>query len=302
MNIAMAGLGAMGRPIAANLHRPGDTFIAVGRRSDVLAELEAQGVDTSSDFDRLTDMELIFLCLPDGRAIRDLLFGERGIARGLGPGQIVIDLGTTDHGDTLLIGDRLGKQGVAFLDAPVSGMAARAVDASLTVMCGGEREVFDRVQPVLERIGNNILFMGPAGSGQLTKLINQLLFDINMAALAEVLPVAAKLGLDPTLVGEVVNGGTGRSFASEFFVPRILRGHFTDGYPMQDAYKDLVGGARLSADLGVPMPVLAAATATYQTALLAGHGSKDKGAMILALEQLLCVAFRDDAGGSGGRT
>ena len=104
------------------------------------------------------------------------------------------------------------------------------------------------MKPYLDRIGNKILYMGPTGSGQLTKLINQLLFDINAAALGEILPMAAKMGLDPDLVGEVVNSGTGRSYASEFFIPRILRGHFGDGYPMAHAYKDLVSAAELGAE------------------------------------------------------
>ena len=145
---------------------------------------------------------------------------------------------------------------------------------------------------MLDHIGTKILFMGPTGSGQLTKLINQLLFDINAAALAEVLPMAAKMGLDPDLVGEVVNSGTGRSYASEFFVPRILRGHFSDGYPMAHAYKDLVSGAELGAQECMPMPVLAAATATYQSALLRGLGPQDKGAMVQVFEDLLGIQYR----------
>ena len=151
-------------------------------------------------------------------------------------------------------------------------------------------------QPLLELIGSKVLYMGPSGSGQLTKLINQLLFDINAGALGEVLPMAARMGLDPDLIGEVVNSGSGRSFASEFFVPRILKGHFADGYPMAHAYKDLVSGAELSARHGIPMPVLAAATATYQAALLRGHGAKDKGAMVQVFEELLGVAFRSPPG------
>ena len=123
-----------------------------------------------------------------------------------------------------------------------------------------------------------------------------MLFDINAAALAEVLPMAAKMGLDCDLVGAVINSGTGRSYASEFFIPRILRGHFADGYPMAHAYKDLVNGAELGADLCIPMPVLAAATATYQAALLRGHGEKDKGAMVRVFEELLGVQYRSPSG------
>ena len=134
--------------------------------------------------------------------------------------------------------------------------------------------------------------MGDIGSGQLMKLINQLLFDINAAALAEILPLASKLGIDPELAGEVVNSGTGRSYASEFFVPHILNGVFDNGYPMETAYKDLKSGADISARFKIPTPVLAAVTSTYQQALLEGHGEKGKGAMILVFERLLGVSFR----------
>ena len=202
---------------------------------------------------------------------------------------------TITYGTTKEIAARLGERGVRFLDAPISGMEKRAVDGTLTVMCGGDEAVFDAVKPLLERIGNKILYMGPSGSGQLTKLINQLLFDISAAALGEILPMAAKMGLDPDLVGEVVNSGTGRSYASEFFIPRILKGHFGDGYPMGHAYKDLVSAAALGSDLCLPMPVLAAATATYQAALLKGHGEKDKGGMVQVFEDLLGVQFRSRA-------
>lgn len=293
MKIAVIGLGQMGRPIALNLHRAGEEIVAFVRAGALIAEMNPAGVEIDHDFSNLAKADLILLCLPDSRAINEVLFGGENGAVPLRPGQTIIDLGTTDHAATLTLSDRLGETGVDFLDAPVSGMAARAAEGALTVMCGGDRSVFERTESILRLIGSRILYLGPTGSGQLAKLINQLLFDINAAALAEVLPLAAKLGLEPGLVADVINSGTGRSFASEFFVPRILRRHFDDGYPMQEAYKDLVSGARLSAELCIPMPVLAAATGTYQTALLAGHGRKDKGGMILPFEELLDVTFQE---------
>ena len=144
--------------------------------------------------------------------------------------------------------------------------------------------------------GTNILYMGPSGCGQLAKAINNTLFDINMAALAEILPVAAKLGLDPGLIGSVINSSSGRSFSSEFFIPRILSGNFGDGYPLEKAYKDLVSIASLSANLCLPLPVTHAATTTYQMAMLQGLGDKDKGAMTCLFETLAGVKFRQGEG------
>lgn len=292
MKIGFVGLGQMGRPIAHNLMTSGARLTVCARNEADLADFIAKGAAGTTDGAALAGSDLVFLCLPNAAVVRDLLIGEAGLAPRLKPGSIVVDLGTTAHAATTEIAAALDASGLGFVDAPISGMAQRAIDGTLTVMCGGARDTFDTVRPYLERIGDQILYMGPAGSGQLTKLINQLLFDINAAALAEILPMAASMGLDPDRVGDVVNSGTGRSYASEFFVPRILRGHFSDGYPMSLAYKDLVSGAELGARLCIPMPVLGAATATYQAALLQNHGDKDKGGMIRVFEDLLDVRFR----------
>jgi 3-hydroxyisobutyrate dehydrogenase-like beta-hydroxyacid dehydrogenase len=178
-------------------------------------------------------------------------------------GAIVIDTSTVGYRETKEIAQQLATLGIAFFDVPVSGMEARVKDGTLTVMCGADPEVFLKIQPYLQTLGNTILRVGDVGAGQLMRLINQLLFDINAAALAEILPMAVKLGLDAAQVAEVVNTGTGRSYASEFFVPRIFKRHFSDGYPMKAAYKDLVSGADISAHIGIPMLVLSAATVTY---------------------------------------
>ncbi len=298
MKIGFVGLGQMGRPIAHNLLRSGADLLVNDRDDRWFGEFRDKGGSGTTDSAKLAGVDTLFLCLPNTQVVQSVLLGPNGIVDRLHQGQTVVDLSTIDYQATTEIGRLLEAKGVAFLDAPISGMEARAIDGTLTVMCGGPREAFARVEPMLDQIGNKILYMGPTGSGQLTKLINQLLFDINAAALGEVLPMAVKMGLDAELIGEVVNSGTGRSYASEFFIPRVLRGHFSDGYPMSHAYKDLVTGSELGAKQCVPMPVLAAATATYQTALLRGHGAQDKGAMIRVFEELLGVEFRSPASSS----
>ena len=291
--IGFIGLGQMGRPIAHNLlSKSGDDLVVSSRSDTWFDEFRGRGASATKRTVEIAAADLIFLCLPSAGVVRSVLVGDDGLIGHLRPDQTVVDLSTIAYGATTEISAALSARSVAFVDAPISGMQARAVQGTLTVMCGGERDVFDRVRPYLDHIGSKVFYMGPSGSGQLTKLINQLLFDINAAALAEILPMAVKMGLDPDLVGEVVNSGTGRSYASEFFIPRILRGEFGDGYPLSHAYKDLVSAAELGTNNGIPMPVLAAATVTYQTALLRGHGAKDKGAMVQVFEELLDVAYR----------
>ena len=290
MRIGFSGLGQMGGPMAMNLlARSGAEVVVHARRAEAYAALVAAGAIGTTVVADLAGVDVLFLCLPDGDSVEALVLG---LLPSLRAGQVVVDTSTIGHGTTLRLAKALDQRGVAFVDAPISGMHQRAVDGTLTVMAGGDPAVFERLRPLFACIGNRILHMGPVGTGQLAKLINQLLFDINVAALAELLPMASKMGLDPVKVGEIVNSGTGRSYASEFFVPLILDDVFSTGYPLKHAYKDLVSAAELGAGLCIPMPVLAAATATYQTALLQGHGDSDKGAMIKVYEDLLGVAFR----------
>lgn len=296
MNIAFVGLGQMGRPMAINMLKSGARLIVSSVSGKRHAELQSRGAEATQDPAEIARAEIVFLCLPGTAQVRDMLFGPGGIAALMGPSQIIVDTSTADYQETREFAKKLGKRGVDFIDAPVSGMEARAIDGTLTAMCGGNLQTFEKVKPFLACVSNNILHMGDTGSGQLAKLINQLLFDINCAAIAEVLPMAIKLGIDPEKIGKIINSGTGRSYASEFFIPRILKNNFSDGYPMKHAYKDIDSGAKVSATHCIPMPLLAAASATYQMALLQGYGDLDKGAMIRVFEDMLGVRFRSGGG------
>jgi 3-hydroxyisobutyrate dehydrogenase-like beta-hydroxyacid dehydrogenase len=292
MKIGFVGLGQMGRHMAANMLKSGAELIVNDIRADVLPFFEKQGAKASTVLKDVAAADIIFLSLPEGEAVKGVILGENGLLNDLKEGQIVVDTSTIKYSDTLDIYREMLERGIEFLDAPVSGMESRAKDGTLTVMCGGGEGTFKKVEPYLKFIANKILYMGRSGSGQLTKLINQLLFDMNVASLAEILPMSVKMGLDPYMVGEVVNSGTGKSYASDFFIPRILKNEFTEGYALKSAYKDLVSAAEISANLHVPLPVLGAATSTYQMALLKGYGDQNKGAMIRVFEELLGVEYR----------
>jgi 3-hydroxyisobutyrate dehydrogenase-like beta-hydroxyacid dehydrogenase len=293
VKIGFSGLGDMGAPMAMNLvKKSGATVIVHARRREAFAELEAAGATGTTDARDLATAEVIFLCLPNGEVVEPYLIGDEGLVHALKPGTIVVDTSTIGYAATMRIAEALAAKGISFMDAPISGMHQRAVDGTLTVMCGGDEAVLEKVKPLFAMMGNKILHMGVVGNGQLAKLINQLLFDINSAAIAEMLPLAAKMGLDCAKVGEIVNSGTGKSYASELFIPQILDGKFDVGYPLDAAYKDLVSAAELGARERIPMPVLAASTASYQMALRKGYGNLNKGGMIKVFEDLLGVEFR----------
>lgn len=294
MRFGFVGLGQMGAPMVANLASANEVLV-FDLSDDAMNAAARAGASKAGNAADFASVDVLITCLPSGSIVERSLFdSENGIAQHLTAGTIVLDTSTIEYGLTLNIGERLEAQGLNFLDAPVSGMWKRAQEGTLTMMIGGDGEIIEKLTSALSTMANRILHTGAVGSGQLTKLINQLLFDINVAALAEILPMAVKLGLDPENTAEVVNSGTGRSYASEYFIPQILEDKFDTGYPLQSAYKDLISGAEISARYQIPAPVLAAATTTYQQALLEGYGSKDKGAMVLVYERLLGVNCRKE--------
>jgi 3-hydroxyisobutyrate dehydrogenase-like beta-hydroxyacid dehydrogenase len=291
--IGFIGLGQMGKWMALNLAKKGYQVTVSDISVEAVAFLKGQGVRSAPNPGELAGKaDWIFFSLPDAAVLEQVLFGADGLASGARPGLIAVDLGTTAYMATLDFSSRLARLGVAFADAPVSGMEARAKDGALTIMFGGDEEMFTRLKPALSCLGNTVLYMGEVGCGQLTKLINQLLFNIGAAAIAEILPMAVKLGLDPEKVAQVVTTGTGRSFAVEFFAPRIMENRFSEGYALKNAYKDMISAAEICAQKMIPMPLVHAATTTYQMALAAGYGDEDKGAMIKVFERILGVQFR----------
>ena len=291
--IGFIGLGQMGKWMAVNVLKAGFDLSVFDLSSDAIKFLTDNGAKAAPSCEYLASkMDWIFLSLPNTDIIESVLFGKDGLIKGARKGLTIVDCGTTSYLPTLDFERRLKERQIVFADAPVSGMEARAKEGKLTIMFGGERAVFDKIFHVLEVIGNKILYMGGIGNGQLTKLINQLLFNINCAAIAEILPMATKLGLDPEKITEVVTTGTGRSFAAEFFTPHILEESFDHGYPLENAYKDMISAAELSAHSRIPLPLTQAAACTYQMALAEGYGKEDKGAMIKVFERLLGVKFR----------
>lgn len=299
------GLGQMGKWMARNLLVAGFDLTVFDIDPRAVRELTAQGASAARNPAELAALvDWAFLSLPDTAVVESVIFGtvheRRGLVHGARPGLIIVDFSTTNYLPTIDFARRLGEQGIGFADAPVSGMEARAREGTLTIMFGGDEEIFEAVRPVLDAVGSQVLYMGGVGSGQLTKLTNQLLFNISVAAIAEVLPMAVKLGLDPEKVLKVVTSSTGQSFGAGFFGPRILEGRFDEGYPLQAAYKDMVSAAGICAHEGIPLPLVHAATTTYQMALAEGYGAEDKGAMIKVFERLLGVQFRKKAIQGGG--
>ncbi len=293
LRVGFVGLGEMGKWMAINVVRAGFPLTVYDIRPDpvkVLVENGAISGDNLAEVARKTDC--VLLSLPDTQVVEDVIFGKNGLKTGLSPGSILVDLSTIHYLATQRIEEELKARGVTFIDAPVSGMEARAKEGTLTVMVGGDLKAVKKIRPVIDAIGDNVVYMGKGGNGQLTKLVNQLFFNISAAAVAEILPMAVKLGLDPEAVFRVVTKGTGQTYALDFFTPYILKNDFKPGYSLISAYKDMISAAEISSQKKIPLPVFFAAMQTYQMALIEGLGNENKGAMIKVWEKALGVKVR----------
>jgi 3-hydroxyisobutyrate dehydrogenase-like beta-hydroxyacid dehydrogenase len=293
MNAGFIGMGKMGKWMALNLMKAGFKLTVYDIDTEPVDFLSSNGAEAvDSPAEMAGKSEVIVFSLPDATVVESAVMGANGIVNRAKEGLILVDCGTSDYFWTMEFGTSLLKRGIRFVDAPVTGLESRAKDGTLTIMFGGDKSTLEILRPLLDAIGSTILHMGGVGKGQLSKMTNNLIYDINLAALAEVLPMAVKLGLEPDKIARVINTGSGRSFASEFFLPHILEGKFDNSYCLEKAYKDLAAAASISAQKKIPLPVAHAATSTYQMALAAGLGKEDKGAMIKVFEKINGVQFR----------
>ena len=293
MKVGFIGLGQMGKWMASNLVKRRIDLTVFDIDQKAVAFLVDQGARMASNPAELAkSVDLIILSLPNAEVNEKVVLGENGIVKGAKSGLMLLDCGTSGYLWTREIARKMENLGIRFADAPVTGMEKRAREATLTIMFGGDQELLDEILPVLEAMGKNIIHMGKVGNGQLTKMLNNIIYNANIAALAEVLPMSAKLGLDPEKIARVINNGSGHSFASEAFIPNILEGCFDKSYPLKHAYKDMEHALEISARKKIPLPMVHTAATTYQMALSSGYGHEDKGAMIKVFENALGIKFR----------
>ena len=297
--VGFVGLGHMGKWMALNILKKGFSLWAYDLRKEVMDEVVGEGAKAPRDLPDLGNRcSRIVFSLPDSAVVESVLFGTDGLKPRLKLGHIIIDCGTTHPLFTRQTSARLKEEGVIFMDAPVTGMEPRAREGTLTIMVGGEEDAYTTIYPLLEAMGETIVYMGASGNGQLAKMTNNVLFNISCAAMAEILPMATKMGLDPERICSVVRTGSGQSYGFDFFSPLALQGNFKPGYPMKSAYKDMATVMEISSDFKIPLPVTSAAMHTYQLALAHGLGDQNKGAMIKVWEKTLGVKVRTKGGGN----
>ena len=283
--IGFIGLGRMGLGMARNLLTARVPLAVCDVQRAPVQALAGQGAAAAASPAALAEQaELIFVCVPSDTEATKVLFGDRGVVRN-GKTPAIVDTTTMNHGAALRLAGRAERAGLAYADCPISGMPFRAENGTLTMMFGGTETLFARAKPYLDIMGEFVVHCGAVGTGQLMKAVNNIIYDVNIAAFCEVLPLAIKAGLQPEQLEQVLTTGSSRSFASEYFVPRILARRFEGDFPMQAAYKDIVNIQEAAAEHGVALPVVEAMVATYRAAIDMGLGDQPKSAMVKVYEE-----------------
>lgn len=258
MRIAFLGLGAIGRPMAARLAKQHELTVW-NRTADRARDFASgQGVQAAATpREAASGAEVIITCLPTSHDVESLLDGPDGLELGLARGALFLDCTSGDATTTRRIAARLARRDVAFADAPVSGGTNGAEAGTLTVMVGGDRETFERALPVLQAFGKRIVHMGPLGSGDSMKAVNNTLLGVNIVALAESLTALVKAGVNPRVAVETLNASSGRSFVSEALLPdRVLTGAWPRTFRLALLDKDVGICLSMLEELGLPAPLL----------------------------------------------
>jgi 2-hydroxy-3-oxopropionate reductase len=284
MKLGFIGLGIMGAPMALRL-RAGGHDLFVHTRGTLRPELAEAGATRCKSAKAVAQQaDIVFTMVPDTPDVQAVLFGDDGVASGLTKGKTVVDMSSISPIETKVFAQKINALGCDYLDAPVSGGEVGAKAGSLTIMVGGPQAAFDKVKPLFELMGKNITLVGGNGDGQTTKVANQIIVALNIAAVGEALVFASKAGADPAKVRQALMGGFAASRILEVHGERMIKRTFNPGFRINLHQKDLglaLAGARA---LGVALPQTASAAQLMQVCAANGLAELDHSALVRALE------------------
>ncbi len=286
MKIGFIGLGIMGAPMAGHVRAAGHDLFVATRSAVPAALLDAGAVRCANAAEVAKAAEVIFTMVPDTPDVEAVLFGENGVASGLGgsAGKTVVDMSSISPMATKAFAAKIQALGCDYLDAPVSGGEVGAKAASLTIMVGGTEATFARVLPLLQLMGKNITHVGGVGDGQTTKVANQIIVALNIAAVGEAMVFAKKAGADPAKVRQALMGGFASSRILEVHGERMIKRTFNPGFRIALHQKDLNLALQGAKALGVSLPQTAGAAQLMQTCAAQGWDQMDHSALVKALE------------------
>ena len=285
--IGWIGTGVMGRSMCSHLLKAGYKTSVFNRSAEKLNDLVNLGaVACSSPSELASKSDVVFSMVGYPSDVEEVLLGEQGALAGLSPGGILVDMTTSRPGLAVRIAAEALAKGVIALDAPVSGGDIGAREARLSIMVGGDQGAFDALIPIWKVMGATYVFQGPAGCGQHTKMVNQILIASGMVGLCEAILYAKQAGLDPELVLKSVSSGAAGSWSLSNLTPRILKRDFAPGFFVDHIVKDLSIAIEEAEKIGLQLPGLNNAKKVYEFLQTMGHGSSGTQALILAMAKL----------------
>ena len=287
MQVRFIGLGLMGRPMALHLEKAGHALHLWARRPQSLAPFAAVNATTHGTPSEVAKhAEVVILMVADAPDVEAVCLGEKGLAAGAAPGLIVVDMSTIAPDAARRIGLRLAERGIEFVDAPVSGGETGAINATLTIMAGGKPEVFDRVRPLFDKLGQSATLIGGSGAGQVAKACNQILTGVGVMAVAEAFNFARKSGVDPARVREALLGGFAYSKILENHGQRMLDRNFNPGFKAWMHQKDLRIVMEEAHRMGLMLPSAAATAQVFNAIVGSGMGENDSISALMLLEKM----------------
>jgi len=294
MEIGFIGLGNMGKPMAKNLCKAGYSLIVNDLNREAVAELVAMGAQEAQTPAALAkNVDILITMLPNEAIVRQVIMGETGILQGAAEGLCLIDMSSVSPEFSRQMAANAEKQGLAYMDAPVSGGVNGAEGGRLTIMAGGKESVIQKCRPVLEVLGEKIYEVGAIGSGDAVKMINNMLLAVNMAAAAEAFVLGQKIGLDPQKMLDIIGESSGSSYALQAKMPNfVFKGEFAPGFMIDLQQKDLELAIQSAKKQQVPFFMAALAQQVYSQAQSAGFGREDISAVIKPLENLTKTTVR----------
>ena len=291
--IGFIGLGIMGKPMSKNLLKAGYDVTVCDINAAAVAEVVALGAKsaaTPKDVAAATD--IVITMLPNSPQVKTVVIGPNGVLEGARPGTLVVDMSSIAPLAAQEVAKALAGKGVRMLDAPVSGGEPKAIDATLSIMVGGDAAAFEEALPILKCVGASAVRVGDVGAGNVTKLANQVIVALNIAALSEAMTLATKAGVDPELVFNAIKGGLAGSTVMNAKAPLIIDRKFDPGFRINLHIKDLNNAIETAHDVGVPLPLTAGVMEIMQALKIDGCGENDHGALVKYYEKLAKVEVR----------
>jgi 2-hydroxymethylglutarate dehydrogenase len=294
MKIGFIGIGNMGRPMSMNLIRAGYELMVHDIREEAMEDPIRIGATAAGSPKEVAEAcDIVMTSLPSPEALKEVALGEDGVLKGTSRGGILVDTSTVSPSMIRKVSEAAKSRGVDVLDAPVSGGVAGAEAGTLTIIVGGDDDVFERCIKVFRVIGEKIYHVGRVGAGNTVKLVNNLMSLVNIAALSEGMALGVRAGIDPQTLYDVVRVSTGRSYALEVKLPNIIsKGRFKGGFAIDLACKDLGLAVNLGRELGVPLLVTSVARQVYELARARGMGRLDHTAVVMLMEEAAQVKVR----------